>query len=209
MVNESSVWYSDAHMHGTDARLTWEERSRQLLTSCSLFDVYSSQRTSGTGKTGAFALLTAPDWVNIVPVLRAPGKEDTFLMVRQYRHGAEMITTEFPAGLVEPGEAPQAAAARELEEETGYRAGRITPLGRVSPNPAFMHNWCSTFLAEDLVRVGALSLDENEVLDVLEIPVSVVRKTIGTGELVNSLALVAFTLYERWQAAGHAREAAD
>ena len=184
-------------MSGTDVRLRWKERSRQLIASSPLFDMYTSERTSGGGKTGVFSILAAPDWVTIVPVLRAPGRDDAFLMVRQYRHGAELITTEFPAGLVEPGEDPLHTAARELEEETGYRAGRMIPLGRVSPNPAFMNNWCSTFLAEDLVRAGGLSLDETEELDVLEVPVSTLKESIGTGELVNAQTMVALMWYER------------
>ena len=194
-------------MRGTDVRLIWKERSRKLVASCSLFDVYASERTSGSGKTGVFSILAAPGWVTIVPVLHVPGRDDTFLMVRQYRHGVELITTEFPAGLSEPGEDPLHAAVRELEEETGYRAGRMTPLGRVSPNPAFMNNWCSTFLAEDLAPTGGLSLDETEELDVLEIPVSAVRDRIGTGELINALTMVALMLYERRQAAGDRGEA--
>ena len=138
--------------------------------------------------------------------------EDRFLMVRQYRHGAGIVTTEFPAGLVEPGEEPLHAAVRELEEETGFRAGRMTPLGRISPNPAFMTNWCFTFLAEDLTSVGEASLDALEELDALTIPVAEVRKRIGTGELVNSLTLVAFLLHERGRAAksgGAARSGGD
>lgn len=187
-------------MRDMDVRLRWKERSRQLVTSCSLFDMYTSERTSGGGKTGVFSILAARDWVTIVPVLRAPGREDAFLMVRQYRHGVELITTEFPAGLAEPGEDPLRTAARELEEETGYRAGRMTLLGRLTPNPAFMNNWCSTFLAEDLARVGGLSLDETEELDVLEVPVSTLKKTIGSGELVNAQTMVALMWYERKQA---------
>ena len=192
-------------MRGTDARLRWKERSRRLVTSNSLFDLYTSQRTSGAGKTGVFSILAAPDWVTIVPVLRVPGQEDAFLMVRQYRHGVDLITTEFPAGLAEPGEDPLRAAARELEEETGYRAGKLTPLGRVSPNPSFMTNWCSSFLAEDLARIGPPSLDEMEDLEVLHVPVSALREGIGTGELVNALTMVALMLYER----GHSRDGRD
>ena len=101
-------------MRGPDARLRWKESSRQLVTSAFLFDVYTSERISGGGKTGVFTVLAAPDWVTIVPVLRAPGREDACLMVRQYRHGVELITTELPAGLVEPGEDSIRAAARGI-----------------------------------------------------------------------------------------------
>jgi ADP-ribose pyrophosphatase len=190
-------------MEVRDESLSWRERSRQKLASCSLFDMFSSERFSAQGKTGQFCILTAPDWVNVVQVLTNAGG-DTFLMVRQYRHGAALITTEFPAGLIEPGEDPAHAAVRELEEETGYRAGRLVPLGRVSPNPAFMNNWCFTFLAEDLTRVGDQALDELEELDVLPVSAVDLGARIGTGELVNSLTLVALYLYQRHRAAGEA-----
>jgi ADP-ribose pyrophosphatase len=189
-------------MQARDNYLMWSERSRQKVGSCTLFDMFSSERSSAHGKTGRFCILTANDWVNVVPVVKGSGG-DTFLMVRQYRHSAEIITTEFPAGLIEPGEDPALAAARELAEETGYRAGKLTSLGRISPNPAFMTNWCSTFLAEDLTRVGEQDLDELEEMDVLQVPAADLSRRIGTGELVNSLSLVALFLYQRHRA-GHA-----
>ena len=95
----------------------------------------SQNGASARGARGEFLVLEAPDWVNVVAVTRSGDGEDCFLMVRQFRHGAQMITTEFPAGLIEPGEDPLAAARRELEEETGYRAGKMTLIGKVSPNP--------------------------------------------------------------------------
>jgi 8-oxo-dGTP pyrophosphatase MutT (NUDIX family) len=101
---------------------------------------------------------------------------------------------------VEPGEDALHAATREFEEETGYHAGRMTFLGRVSPNPAFMTNWCSIFLAEDLVHVGGLALDETEDLEVLELPVGHFRESMGHGEAINSLTLVAMHLFDRARA---------
>jgi 8-oxo-dGTP pyrophosphatase MutT (NUDIX family) len=184
-------------MEGPAEHLLWEERSRKRVASCSLFDLYLSERSSTRGKRGEFCIVAAPDWVNVVPLTRNIEGEDCFLMVRQYRHGAEMITTEFPAGLVEPGEDPRAAAERELEEETGRRAGRMTLIGRVSPNPAFMTNWCSTYLAEELALVHAGKPDETEALDAIEVPVRAIGERMGTGELVNSLAIVAFLWYLR------------
>jgi ADP-ribose pyrophosphatase len=184
-------------MNATDEHLRWAERSRKRIAACSRFEMFSTQRVSAEGAAGEFCILAAPDWVNVVPVVRSETGEERFLMVRQYRHGAEMLTTEFPAGLVEAGEQPAAAAARELEEETGCRAGRLTLLGRVSPNPAFMTNWCTTYLAEDLVRTGAGALDELEALETVEVPVRTLIAELGTGEYVNSLVLVALLWYRR------------
>jgi 8-oxo-dGTP pyrophosphatase MutT (NUDIX family) len=184
-------------MKDADSHLRWREISRKRVASHSLFDLHLSDRASARGKRGEFLVLEAPDWVNVVAVTKNADGEDCFLMVRQFRHGAQMITTEFPAGLVEPGEDPQAAARRELEEETGRRAARLTLIGRVSPNPAFMSNWCSTYLAEQLSPAGERSLDELEELDTVEVPVRTFRERMGTGEYVNSLVIVAFLWYTR------------
>jgi ADP-ribose pyrophosphatase len=140
-------------------------------------------------------VLTAPDWVNVVPVLKDPAGGVRFLMVRQYRHGIEKVTTEFPSGLVDPGEGPAEAAARELLEETGRTAGKLVLLGKISHNPPFMTNWCYSFLAEDLSDAGEQRLDPLEVLDVVEVPKGDLELSIGTGEYVNSLVMVALLWY--------------
>jgi len=178
-----------------DAHLAWIERSRDLLARCGIFDLYRSRRTAPDGREGDFHVLEAPDWVNVVPVVRDRERGPCFLMVRQHRHGADLVTTEFPAGLVEPGEDPRAAAVRELAEETGRRARRLTPIGRVAPNPAFMTNWCTTFLAEDLEPSPAARPDELELLETRLVPVDELVAKAGTGEYVNSLVVVALAWF--------------
>jgi ADP-ribose pyrophosphatase len=189
-------------MPDKDAHLLWKEVSRRLIASSPIFDLYAAERVSSAGQKGEFWILEARDWVNVVPVLAPAEGEQRFLMVRQYRHGANLITTEFPAGLVERGEDPAAAAGRELAEETGYRAGRLTLIGELRPNPAFMNNRCFTFLAEDLQPAGGTALDDLEALESLSLPIAEVEQGAGRGELVNALTLVALMSYQRHRA-GH------
>ncbi len=185
-----------------DDHLHWSECSRELVARCGIFDLYRSRRADAEGREGVFHVLEAPDWVNVVPLVDDPQRGLCFLMVRQHRHGVDLVTTEFPAGLVEPGEEARAAAVRELAEETGHRAGRLTLLGRVAPNPAFMTNWCSTFLAEDLEPAADARPDELERIESRRVPVADLLARAGTGEYVNSFVLVALALYQRWAADG-------
>jgi len=181
-----------------DNPLVWREQSRTVIARCGIFDLIRAQRVAGDGRPASFYVLEAPGWVNVVPVL--PGGR--FLMVRQYRQGLERTTVEFPAGLVEAGEEPARAAARELEEETGRRAVSLAPIGQVAANPAFMNNWCSTFCAEGLLPAGGARPDELERLEVVEVDHSELAEKIGSGEFVNSMTVVAWSWYLRYRGEG-------
>ncbi len=131
----------------------WEVVETEQLQECRVFSVSRSMaRSPLTGKTHPFFRIEADEWVNVVPVT----PDDELVMVRQYRHGSREITLEIPGGIVDPGEAPAEAAARELLEETGYRARRVEAIGSVNPNPALFGNICHTFVGEDAVRVGEI-----------------------------------------------------
>ena len=101
------------------------------------------------------------------------------------------------AGLVEKGEAALAAAQRELMEETGIR-GTFTELGNVCPNNAFMSNRQSFFLVTDLEKVSGQSLDPNETIDVIEVPVEDVIRDMGTGLYDNGIMMMAIGFFLRY-----------
>jgi 8-oxo-dGTP pyrophosphatase MutT (NUDIX family) len=179
--------------------LTWTEVSRERMHTTPIFDVYKVYRKSPAGKSAAFTLLACGDWVNIVPLLKNEAGEDCFLMVRQYRQGSQALTLEFPGGLVDPGENPREAAERELREETGYEAGTVFPAGEINPNPAFMANRCSTFIAADLRKTAAQDLDENELVDYELVPASELEKNMGSGVYNHAIMVVAFFWYKKWK----------
>jgi 8-oxo-dGTP pyrophosphatase MutT (NUDIX family) len=145
-------------------------------------------RFEPTGDEGEFVVLDCPAWVNVVP-LTADGK---VLLIRQYRHGIREATLEVPGGMVERGEPPEAAAARELAEETGYAAGKIRPLARVLPNPAVQNNYLYLFAAEGCRKAGPPKPDRFEHIEVLETPLADIPAMIRDGRIAHAMVIAAF-----------------
>lgn len=179
--------------------LEWKELSRTRVFETPIFDLYKVEREASSGKRGSFVVIDSPDWVNVVSVVKDAEGRDCFLMVRQYRQGSRALTLEFPGGLIDPGETPEAAAARELREETGHTAERLIHAGRISPNPAIMTNWCHTFIAADLTRTDEQDLDENEIVDYELVPVAELEREMGRGIHVHAIMVVALFWYEKWK----------
>lgn len=150
------------------------------------------RRELGRGEERREALVvTMPDWVNVVAV-RDDGQ---VLLVRQWRYGTEESTLEIPGGMVDAGEEPATAAARELEEETGYRAGRLEHLGTLEPNPAIQSNRVWTYLATGLTQVAETPLgDGDEEIEVVSVPLATVPELIATGGIRHALVVAGFLL---------------
>lgn len=174
----------------------WRELSRREVLATPIFTVTERENLAPDGKRGRFTVLEAPEWATVVPLVEGP-EGPSFLMVRQYRHGSGEVSVEFPGGVVERGEEAAAAAARELLEETGCRAGRIEEAGKVSPNPAIMSNHFHVFLATELSTSGGQSLDEHEILDAFLVPVSEVEEKMGEPPYDHALMSTALFLAER------------
>lgn len=132
-------------------------------------------------------ILEAPDWVNVVALTPA-GK---VVVVQQYRFGTQQVTTEIPAGIIEEGEETQAAAIRELREETGYTSQEWEYLGYVEPNPAFLTNRCHHWLARNARQELSPSPDEGESLIICEMSLDELGHEIAAGRMRHALAVTA------------------
>ncbi|XOV87696.1 MAG: NUDIX hydrolase [Pseudomonadota bacterium] len=168
----------------------WERKSSRMLADCRIFSLFESTAVSPvTSKEHDFYYIETGDWVNVVPV--TPANE--LVCIRQFRHGNEEITIEIPGGMVDLGEAPSAAAARECLEETGYEAGELVSLGVLSPNPALFPNRLHTFLAPNVKRVGDVANTSTEHTEVQLIPMAQLPEFLVSGEIDH--ALVVATLW--------------
>lgn len=148
---------------------------------------FDEMRNPRTGQAMRRTVLETPDWVNVVAL--TPDRE--LVVVRQFRFGPRLITTEIPGGVVDPGEFHGDAAKRELREETGYTSKRWTALGSVEPNPAFHDNTCFHWLAEDAELTDEMEQDPGEDIRVGLLSEAAARDEIASGRMRHSLVIAA------------------
>ena len=106
------------------------------------------------------------------------------LLVRQFRAAAGKILVEIPAGTLNPGEQPLACAQRELQEETGFRAGKFQPLGGIYTAPGYTSEFIHLFYATELSE-SRLAHDDDEFIEVLHVTMSEALAMIDRGDIAD------------------------
>lgn len=144
------------------------------------------------GRTTIYGVVTCGACVGILPFL----DPDTVLFIRQYRYIARRATWEMPTGGVHAGESIEAAAQRELAEETGYRAGRLIPVSTYHTSKSVMDETAHLFIGEDLVKLERTP-DETEFIEVRPFPFHEVLRMVLEGEIVDGMTIIAVLLAAR------------
>ena len=178
-------------MKNENKNLAWKEVGKKEILKTVVMTVNETTSISPEGDQAHFVVMDAPDWAIVIAE-----KNDKFLMVKQWRHGEDSLSIEFPGGVIEEGEDPAVAAARELKEETGFTAGKLTCIGKMNPNPALFRNHIHVFAAEDLTRTGTQNLDSDEFLEYFEIPKAEVYEKMGSPEYPHALMVSALFRYK-------------
>ena len=118
------------------------------------------------------------------------------VLIRQWRYGIQASTLEIPGGMVDPGESPAAAAARELREETGYAPDGVSELGTVNPNPALFGNRLHTFLARGARPVAPICNEGTEETVVELVAEGELRRLVRGGTVDHALVVSALHLLD-------------
>jgi ADP-ribose pyrophosphatase len=178
----------------------WTRTQTMSVADYRVFSVEKHAMKDGLGVARRdFYTFACAEWCNVIALTEA----DELVLVWQYRVGTDAMSLEAPGGVIDPGESPRDAAARELREETGYVAQSIEPLLVVQANPALQNNSCHSFLARGARRVGLTAFDENEECEVALVPARHAAALIDEGHVTHALVVSALeTFLRRGRAVG-------
>jgi 8-oxo-dGTP pyrophosphatase MutT (NUDIX family) len=158
-------------------------------------------RFEPSGAESPFVVCESADWVLVIALTA----EEQLVLIRQFRHGVRQTVLEVPGGVLDEGETPESAAARELREETGYVPERVRSIGRMMPNPAINNAFLHVVLAEGCRPTAEQQLDPFEQIEIELHPQAEIAPMIRDGRIVHALVIAALAL---WQGAASGNQGA-
>jgi len=149
-----------------------------------------------TGKVATREICVHPGSVVILPFL----SPDQIILIRNRRYAIGQTIIELPAGTLQKGEDPMNTAGRELQEETGYLAGRLKPMGAFYSSPGVISEKMYAFIADHLEKTQR-NLDEGEEIELLPVPYDRALDMVHNGEISDAKTIALLLLYDRFHRA--------
>lgn len=173
----------------------WQILARRLPIDDTWLQVRADDVLTGSGAViEGYYTVRKKDFAIVVPLT----DDEQVLLIREYKHAAADVVMSLPAGIIDTGEAPMQAAARELEEETGYRARSIELLGKYIVSDAFVADWAYFYLARGITPDGEIHLDAGEQIETQLMPFATAVAAAARGELFVGLGQLTALLLS-WQ----------
>jgi ADP-ribose pyrophosphatase len=169
--------------------LTEKKLSSQTIYQGRIIHVHLDEVELPNGKTSKRELVTHPGAVAVV----AMDNNGNVLLVRQYRHAAQRILLEIPAGTLKANENPDDCVGRELQEETGYKPGKLEKLGGIFVAPGYSTEYIHLYLATQLVE-SRLDMDEDEFIEVERMALDKAVELIHSGEIADGKSVSALLM---------------
>lgn len=173
------------------------ELKESQLTSTHIFtgkllDVWSDEVRLPNGKTSVREYIRHPGAVVMIPSL----PNGRVVLIRQYRYAVGQAEIELPAGKIDPGESVEETVRRELQEETGFRAGKITRLTEIHPCIGYSDERMWLYLAEHLESVE-VKRDEDEFIEVIPTPLQLAIEMVWDGRITDVKTIIGILWAER------------
>ena len=175
------------------AKKTAQILSSEMIYQGPVFGLRRDEVIEPSGLRTKREVITHPGSVVVLPVL----PDGRIVMIQQYRHATRQYLWELVAGRMEPGEDPKEAAARELAEETGYRAKRLRVFLEVFPTPGFLEEKMFLLLAEDVEPGPASPEDDEKIVSAVYSPKKL-EQMIHSGKLHDAKSIAGLLYYFRF-----------
>ncbi|MDD4874368.1 MAG: NUDIX hydrolase [Dehalococcoidales bacterium] len=142
------------------------------------------------GTKGTREIIEHSDCIAVVPV----DNNGNILLVRQYRKPLEKMLLEIPAGGIEPGENPDKAVRREMQEETGFLPGKVKRMGGFYASPGYCQEYLHLYTATDLLPTK-LHAEDTDSIELVPVPLSKIEGLIKSGEIIDAKSVAGILYY--------------
>jgi len=163
-----------------------ERIKREYIYKGKILDLSRNTFRTGHGKEAVIEIVHHNGGAAALPLF----EDGTLAFVRQWRYPLNCYSLEIPAGRIEPGQTPEETAARELEEELGYRASKLRKLSEVYVAPGYCEERLFIYLATGLVEF-AQNLDEDEEIEVVRLTLDEALALVEAGEIDDAKSVIA------------------